>query len=150
MSLLKLLEKYTKEENGGCQCCSSAARRLAERDVGWRFGTDRAWNHWWPVTAQALRKVDSIRDRALALGWSATQLYQNRSRSAFPRSPDFGLVCFLEGDWKIGAVTPDAIEIIEDSRTNPPGCSSFYYPGVGHRCPEGTPPMNPAAQRPLR
>ncbi len=43
------------------------------RDAGWKYPVDGVWKRWWPVTAQALAKVDVIRDQALALGWSQAQ-----------------------------------------------------------------------------
>ena len=73
-------------------------------------------------------KVDAIRDQARSLGWSEAQLYQNRGRFRFPCGQDYGLVCFLEGDKRIGKVTRQSIEII-----GPPPqerCLRFYNPDV--------------------
>ena len=150
MSLLKLLEQYVKEEKDKCQCCESASRRLS--DSGWRYGADDNWRHWWPVSKQALAKVDAIRDQALALGWTEAQLYQNRSWYHFSFSSDYGLVTYVDLDRVIGAVTPQAIEIIEEPCKFPPGWQSIYYKDVGHRFPKGSPPLNvnrPKPRRPL-
>ena len=73
-------------------------------------------------------KVDAIRDQALSLGWSESQLYQNRSRFRFPCGQDYGLVCFLEDDKRIGEVTRQSIEII-----GPPPQENrlrFYNPDI--------------------
>lgn len=138
VSLLQLLNEYT-EKKVDCLCCATASRRVGARDAGWKYPADGVWEHWWPVTAQAPSKVDAIRHQALSLGWSEAQLYKNRCWAPFPWSPDYGLVCFLGGDREVGRITPDAIEIIEESRTHPPGWPSFYYPDVGHHYPAGSP-----------
>ena len=71
-----------------------------------------AWQFTEPVSAEAVGKVDAIRDRALALGWSEAQLYQNRGRYSFPCGQDYGLICFLHGDDQVGEITRQFIEII--------------------------------------
>jgi hypothetical protein len=65
-----------------------------------------------PVLDHALRCVDAIRDRALALGWTHEALYQTRGRLRFPFGGDYGLVCFLDAEDRIGTVAADSIEII--------------------------------------
>ena len=70
------------------------------------------WPFTEPVAPEALAKVDAIRDRALALGWSEAALYQNRGRYRFPVGGEYGLVCFLHGGCTIGPVTPQWIETI--------------------------------------
>lgn len=69
----------------------------------------------WPVTeavgADAVAKVDAIRDEALELGWSEAALYRNRGHLAFPYGGQWGLVCFLGGDARIGSVSSEAITI---------------------------------------
>jgi len=57
-------------------------------------------------------KVDAIRDRALALGWSERGLYQNRGQFRFPYGEDYGLVCFIGEEQRIGEVTKQYIEIV--------------------------------------
>ncbi len=44
---------------------AAALRRLNQAD--WTYPADGAWKYTEPVTAQALDKVDAIRDQALAL-----------------------------------------------------------------------------------
>ncbi len=67
-----MLNAYT-EKKVDCLCCVTASRRFGARDAGWKYPVDGVWKRWWPVTAQALAKVDVIRDQALALGWSQAQ-----------------------------------------------------------------------------
>jgi hypothetical protein len=70
------------------------------------------WRFMEPVSLEAVAKVDAIRDRALALGWSEAQLYQTRGRYSFPCGQDYGLVCFLRGDDQVAEITCQSIEII--------------------------------------
>ena len=79
------------------------------------------------VLPSALAKVDLIRDRASALGWSEGRLYQNRGRFRFPFGGGYGLVCFVGDDKRIGEVTNQHIEIVVGS---PPRESrlQFYNP----------------------
>ena len=56
--------------------------------------------------------MDAIRDVALARGWTESGLYRNRSDLRFPYGPDYGLVCFLDGDAVVGEVTRESIEIL--------------------------------------
>ena len=86
------------------------------------------WKFTQPVRLSTVPKVDAIRDQALSLGWSEAQLYQNRGRFRFPCGQDYGLVCFLEEDKRIGKVTRQSIEII-----GPPPqerCLRFYNADV--------------------
>ena len=76
------------------------------------YPTRGDWRFTEPVSAAAAGKIDAIRDRALALGWSEAQLYQNRGRYSFPCGQDYGLVCFLHGDDQVGEITHQSIEII--------------------------------------
>lgn len=83
-----------------------------------------------PVSDHAMRCVTAIRDRALALGWTNEALYQARGRLRFPFSGDYGLVCFLEPEDRIGTVAGDSIEIIGPP---PQGFRShFYNPDFEH------------------
>jgi len=70
------------------------------------------WRFTEAVSSQAVAKVDAIRGQALAAGWSEAQLYQNRGRLSFPCGQDYGLVCFLHGDDRVGDITRQSIEIV--------------------------------------
>lgn len=65
-----------------------------------------------PVTADAVRQVDKIRDRAIALGWSEARLYQNRGRFRYPCGDDYGLVCLLDRGRTLGEVAHRYIVIV--------------------------------------
>ena len=78
----------------------------------YRFPEDGDWAFTQPIRSSAIPKVDAIRDQALSLGWSEAQLYRNRGRFRFPCGQDYGLVCFLEDDKRIGEVTRQSIEIV--------------------------------------
>ena len=94
----------------------------------YRFPEDGDWKFTQPVRSSTVLKVDAIRDQALSLGWSEAQLYRNRGRFRFPCGQDYGLVCFLEEDKRIGEVTRQSIEII-----GPPPQENrlyFYNPNV--------------------
>lgn len=64
-----------------------------------------------PVAADAVAKVNAVRDHALALDWTDDGLYRNRGRLRFPYGQDYGLVCFLGGDAEIGDISRDAVTI---------------------------------------
>jgi len=64
------------------------------------------------VSERATALVHDIRDRALALGWTHEALYQSHGRLRFPFGQDYGLVCFIGVEDRIGDVAADAIEII--------------------------------------
>lgn len=70
------------------------------------------FNFTHSVSPEAVAKVDAIKDQALSLDWTEPSLYQNRGRFAFPYGEDYGLVCSLDGDRRIGEVTRQSIEII--------------------------------------
>ena len=59
----------------------------------------------------AIAKVDAIRKQALSLGWTLSRLYQNRGRFGFPLGEDWGLVCFVDDDERLGEVTARYIEV---------------------------------------
>jgi len=75
-------------------------------------GDDPALRFYQPVSPRAVEQVDAIRARAMALGWTEAQLYQNRSRFAFPYGQEYGLVCSLRRDDEIGDITADAVTLI--------------------------------------
>ena len=93
---------------------------LFPKDGDWRF-TQRVRN-------SAVPKVDAIRDQALSLGWSEARLYQNRGRFRFPCGEDYGLVCFLDENKRIGQVTQQFIEIVGPSAKE--YRSRFFNPDV--------------------
>jgi len=76
------------------------------------YPADGDWRFTEPISAEAVAKVDAVREQALAAGWSEAQLYQNRGRCSFPCGQDYGLVCFLHGDDRVGEITSQFIEII--------------------------------------
>lgn len=78
---------------------------------GHAFPADGTWPFTEPVTADAVARVDAIRDEALALGWTLPALYRNRASLAFPVGGEYGLVCFVGGGARIAAVTSEAITI---------------------------------------
>ena len=73
------------------------------------------------VSDEALMMVNAIREKAVSLGWSYSELFQNVGIAY----RDWGLVCFLSGDDRIGKVAEDFIEIIHDR-----GCTCFYRKDV--------------------
>jgi hypothetical protein len=96
----------------------------------WIYPAGEAWKCKQPVTSQALAKVDAIRDEAMACGWSEARLYQNQGRFRFPCGQDYGLVCFVDEDREIGAVTRQFIEIIHGVNTPRPNTLRFHNPDV--------------------
>jgi hypothetical protein len=108
----------------------AGSRCVAPRDpsspLGHRFPAQAAWPLTEPVTADAVAKVDAIRDRALALGWPEDALYRNRGELRFPYGGEYGLVCFVGGDARIGEVTRETITI---ERARGPA-TSFPNPDV--------------------
>ena len=65
------------------------------------------------VTRHALAQVDAIREASLTAGWSEAELYQTRGRFAFPYGNDYGVICFVRKEQRLGRVTAKAIEIIQ-------------------------------------
>ncbi|HOF87391.1 MAG TPA: hypothetical protein PLZ36_04690 [Armatimonadota bacterium] len=74
-------------------------------------GNDPALRFYQPVGPSAVEQMDAIREQAMALGWTEAMLYQNRGRFSFPCGQDYGVVCHLGHQRRIGAVTAEAIEI---------------------------------------
>jgi len=79
--------------------------------TGFHFPARGAWPCTEPVAADAIAKIDAIRENALALGWSEAALYQNRGHLRFPVGDEYGLVCFLGDDATIESVARDAVTI---------------------------------------
>ncbi len=92
------------------------------------FPKDGDWRFTQRVRTSAVPKVDAIRDQALSLGWSEARLYQNRGRFRFPCGEDYGLVCFLDENKRIGEVTRQSIEIV--GPTPQENRLRFYNPEV--------------------
>lgn len=88
------------------------APRPPARPSGHAFPASGTWRFTEPVPADAVAKVDAIRDVALGRGWTESGLYRNCSDLRFPYGPDYGLVCFLDGDAVVGEVTRESIEIV--------------------------------------
>lgn len=65
------------------------------------------------VPAEAVARVDAIRDKAMALGWTEEGLYGNSGKHPFPYGDGHGVVRFLKMNREIGEVTAEAIEIVE-------------------------------------
>ncbi len=61
-----------------------------------------------PVSKTALAIVDAIRDKAIAAGWTMPQLYRNVGIA----NRDWGLVCYIGPEDRIGAITRQSIEIV--------------------------------------
>lgn len=89
------------------------------------------------VSPSAIAKVDAIAKQALSLGWTLPRLYQNRGRFGFPLGEDWGLVCFVGDDERLGEVTSRYIEI----RGIPPRdhLLKFYNPDAAHPWNRKTP-----------
>ncbi len=79
------------------------------------FPATGVWRFSKTVNEAAIRKVDAIRDKAIANGWSEARLYQNRGHLRFPLGRFYGLVCFLGPEDSIGKITPAYIETIHAS-----------------------------------
>jgi len=62
--------------------------------------------------ARARALVNEIRDQALALGWSESRLYACQGYDRHPIRADYGLICYIGVDQRIGEVTRQSIELI--------------------------------------
>lgn len=93
------------------------------------------------LTKSRKEKVDSIKEKALALGWTRKELYSNKGKYKFPCGFGWGLISFLDKKRRIGEVTEHYIEII----TSGPHCDysaryfrwKLYYPGWETKEPYG-------------
>ncbi|MBX9601422.1 MAG: hypothetical protein K2X35_10465 [Bryobacteraceae bacterium] len=78
--------------------------------------------------ARARALVDEIRDQALRLGWSESRLYACQGDDRHPIRAEYGLICYIGVDQRIGEVTRQSIELIgpppRETRTR------FYNPDV--------------------
>ena len=92
------------------------------------FPKEGDWRFTQEVSPSAIAKVDAIRDKALSLGWSEARLYQNRGCLRFPYGQDYGLVCFVDDNVRVGEVTRQSIEIV--GTTSQENRLRFYNPDV--------------------
>jgi len=90
---------------------------VAEREV--RPARKNAGPPRAPAQNPAVEKVDAIRDRATALGWTRDQLYRTDGIAY----RDWGLVRFLGADDEIGEITQKYIEVINKKK----GCKHRFY-----------------------
>jgi len=97
-------------------------------DSRFLYPKDGEWQFTQEVSSQAISKVDAIRDKAVSLGWNEARLYQNRGCLRFPYGQEYGLVCFWDGDVRIGEVTRQSIEIV--GTTSKENRLRFYNPDV--------------------
>ncbi len=58
-------------------------------------------------------KVNDIRERAHALGWTDADLFQTSGQFKFPCGQDYGLVCFLRGR-RVGDITADNVALVPE------------------------------------
>lgn len=85
----------------------------------YRYPAD-ATGAYHPVSKTALALVDAIRDQALAAGWTLTQLYRNVGIA----HRDWGLVCYIGSEDRIGTITRQSIEIVHRSTA---GTRSLHF-----------------------
>lgn len=83
-------------------------------EEAWIYPNDDALQHHASVEFRAVVKVDAIRKKAMKLGWTEAQLYQNQGCLRFPCGEDYGLVCFVGGDREIGRISESTIEILHN------------------------------------
>ncbi len=92
------------------------------------------------VLRYALSEIDRIREKAIAAGWSTSELYQNRGHFRFPQGAlDYGIVCYIDPGQRIGHVTTEEIELICRG-----GHSLYFQSKLGMR--GHTPPGDPQTQ----
>jgi len=92
------------------------------------FPKEGDWPFTQEVSPSAVAKVNAIRDKAVSLGWSEARLYQNRGCLRFPYGQDYGLVCFVDDNVRVGEVTRQSIEIV--GTTSQENRLRFYNPDV--------------------
>lgn len=91
--------------------CGARLRRPPGAPSGFLHPAQGSWSFTEAVGSDAVAKVTAIRDEAVALGWSEDALFRNRGSLRFPYGGEWGLVCFVDGDAAIVAVTREAITI---------------------------------------
>lgn len=97
-------QPVTGSNMSSCSSSSNTTPHLYPADGDWKFVRH--------VPREAVAKVDAIRDRALACGWTEARLYQNRGNLRYPCGDEWGLVCALDDNPTIGEVQRRYIEII--------------------------------------
>lgn len=119
-----------EEDNPNSVIQNSSGKRVdkSHQNNNHRYATDRKGLLTHSVLPEAIAKVDVIRDKAMALGWTKNGLYQTQGQFKWPCGQDYGLVCFLEKDERIGEVTRQFIEIIRPSGVR----QRFYNRDVDH------------------
>jgi len=96
----------------------------------WMYPGDSTLKFTYPVTAHALSRIDAIRDEAIVKKWSEARLYQNQGRYQFPYGGDYGVVCYVNGDYEIGEITERFIEIVHGTNSCHTKSLKYYNPGV--------------------
>ncbi|MCL4553265.1 MAG: hypothetical protein M1305_06935 [Candidatus Marsarchaeota archaeon] len=76
------------------------------------FGRSTGNPHAVSPSPESFARIDAIKEHALSLGWTESQLYQTESKFPFPYGDEYGLVCFLLGNRQTGEVTAQYIEIL--------------------------------------
>jgi len=97
-------QTYPSNDHDSDSSIQSADSYLHPKDGDWHFSKK--------VSSSTITKVNAIRDHAISLGWNEARLYQNRGQYRFPCGADYGLVCFINENNRIGEVTAEYIEII--------------------------------------
>jgi len=97
-------------------------RSSSSNTTSHQYPTEGDWKFTRHVPPEAVAKVDAIRDRALACGWTEARLYQNRGNLRYPCGDEWGLVCALDDGETIGEVRRRYIEIITCNGV----CQRFY------------------------
>lgn len=95
-----------------CECLAQGAKPIEnEFDTDTSTGSYRypadGTGAYHPVSKTALAIVDALRDKAIAHGWTMNQLYRNVGIA----NRDWGLVCYIGPDDRIGEITRQSIEI---------------------------------------
>ena len=95
-----------------------------------QYPAEGFWEHTVPIDPEVIKLVDSIRDEAIAKGWTEAALYQNRGH--YPAGKCYGLICILDKTDRIekideqfiyirtfkGAAVPSEGEIVEFPNLN--------------------------------
>ena len=100
-----------------CECLSQGAKPIenefdtdAPTGAAYRYPAN-ATGAYHTVSKTALALVDAIRDKAIAAGWTMPQLYRNVGIA----NRDWGLVCYIGTEDRIGVITRQSIEIVHRS-----------------------------------
>lgn len=96
----------------------------------WKYPSQGEYFAFEPVSSDAVRQVENIKDQALALGWTMAGLFQNRGHFTFPIGQDWGLVCFLKESREIRSVSHKFIEIVHHEKSNRTSLLRFQNPDL--------------------